>query len=331
MEQEIPLFLKENDPDLLIGVSKTLAALGIDNHNKDLLDILRKNGNPAVRAAMLEALGVLEKENIDDALNLGMRDPSQEVRETAVGLLGKLEIPEAQLPILVDAFFKTGSGGEQQRMLGVLGEMPLSKSEPILKNLIQKGKQNQLSPNVILDLIEAVEASKSEDLIAQLGQLKSGGHTVDAYQETLYGGRWWQGRSVFTNNPTAQCVRCHAVGGSGGKVGPPLDNIGKILTREQILESLIEPGARLAPGYGSVVITLKDGQKVTGILEEESKEALLIRTSDAEPMEIAASRIQKRENMPSAMPAMGLMISKRELRDLIEYLSSLKEDQQAMN
>jgi putative membrane-bound dehydrogenase-like protein len=331
MEHEIPIFLKEKDPDLLIGVSKTLAALGIDNHNKELLEIMRKNTVPSVRAAMLEALGVLEKEKINDALTLGMRDPSQEVRETAVGLLGKLEIPESQLPILVDAFFKTGSGGEQQRMLGVLGDMPLAKSEPILKKLIQKGKQNQLSPNVILDLIEAVEASKSVGLIAQLGQLKSGGHTVDAYQETLYGGRWWQGRSVFTNNPTAQCVRCHAVAGSGGKVGPPLDHIGSILTREQILESLIEPGARLAPGYGTVVLTLKDGQKVTGILEEETKDALLLRTSDAEPMEIAASRIQKRENMPSAMPAMGLMISKRELRDLIEYLSSLKKDQQAMN
>ena len=328
---KFPYSSRKRIPDLLIGVSKTLAALGINNHNKELLDILRKNADPSVRAAMLEALGVLETEKVNDALNLGMRDPSQEVRETAVGLLGKLEIPDSQLPILVDAFFKSGSGGEQQRMLGVLGDMPLAKSEPILKNLIQKGKQNQLSPNVILDLIEAVEASKSEDLIAQLGQLKSGGHTVDAYQETLYGGRWWQGSGVFTNNPTAQCVRCHAVAGSGGKVGPPLDNIGAILTREQILESLIEPGARLAPGYGTVVITLKDGQKVTGILEEETKDALLIRTSDAEPMEIAASRIQKRENMPSAMPAMGLMISKRELRDLIEYLSSLKQDQQAMN
>ena len=156
--------------------------------------------------------------------------------------------------------------------------------------------------------------------------MKSGGHTVDSYYETLYGGEWWPGRTVFNNNPTAQCVRCHAVDGAGGKVGPALDNIANLLTREQILESLIEPSARLAPGYGTITITLKDGQVVTGILEEESKEEIILRTSDAEPMEIAVSRIEKRENGLSAMPALGLLITKRELRNLIEYLSSLRKE-----
>jgi hypothetical protein len=41
-------------------------------------------------------------------------------------------------------------------------------------------------------------------------------------------------------------------------------------------------------------------------------------------MEIAVSRIKKRENMPSAMPPMGTLLSKRELRDLVEFLSNLK-------
>ena len=325
MEQAIPTFLQENDPDILMGISQTLASLGIGSYNAELLDILRKHDNPGVRAATLEALGTLKDSNMETALNIGMQDPSQQVRETAVGLLGELDISKEKLPAIVNSFFRSGSSGEQQRMLGVLGEMPIAKSGPVLSNLIQKAQRNQLSPNVILDLIEAVEASESASHIAQLSKLKSGGHTVDSYKETLYGGRWWQGRRVFSNNPTAQCVRCHSVGGAGGKVGPAMDNIGNLLTREQLLESLIEPGARLAPGYGSVVLTLKDGQKVTGILEEETKEALIIRTSDAEPMEVSASRIEKRENMPSAMPAMGKLISKRELRDLIEYLANLKD------
>lgn len=119
--------------------------------------------------------------------------------------------------------------------------------------------------------------------------------------------------------------RCHAVGGAGGTVGPPLENIGNILTREQILESLIEPSARLAPGYGSISLTLTDGQEVNGILEAENEHELILRTNQAEPLEVPISRISKRQNMPSAMPAMGKLITKRELRDLIEYLSSLKQ------
>jgi mono/diheme cytochrome c family protein len=74
-----------------------------------------------------------------------------------------------------------------------------------------------------------------------------------------------------------------------------------------------------------VTLTLKDGQVVTGLLKEEHPEYLLLGTSEAEPMEVPVSRIARRENSMSAMPAMGRMISRRELRDLIQYLSTLKE------
>ena len=324
IEEEIPGFLKDSDPEILIGITKTLSSLKIESHNTELFTIMKSHKSPEVRSAALEALGNLNYDAIEAAIQLGMRDKDQNVRAVAVGLIGNMEISKEKLPALIDPIFRNGSTREQQKMLSVLGALPLEKSESTLQKLIQQANNKRLDQGVILDLIEAVEATKSESLIADLDKLKSGGHTVDSYKETLFGGERWPGKSVFNNNPTAQCVRCHAVDGAGGIVGPALDNIANTLTREQILESLIEPSARLAPGYGTVTITLKDGQVVTGILEEETKEELILRTSDAEPMEIAISRIEKRVNGLSAMPAMGRLISKRELRDLIEYLSSLK-------
>jgi mono/diheme cytochrome c family protein len=41
-------------------------------------------------------------------------------------------------------------------------------------------------------------------------------------------------------------------------------------------------------------------------------------------IKIAISRIKSRENSPSGMPPMGSLLSKREIRDVVEYLSSLK-------
>ncbi len=325
LKQDIPLFLSDSNPEILIGVAKTLANLGLNDNNKDVFSVFSKSKSPAVRAAMLTALGQLQYEDIETAMKAGMGDKEQMVREAAVSLIAELDISKEDLPAVVNPIFRTGSVGEQQRILGVLADMPVEKSENVLENLIQRAGKNQLNDGVILDLIEATEATKSDKLIAQLALLKNGAESVDAYQETLYGGNWWGGRTVFNSNPTAQCVRCHAVGGAGGLVGPSLDNIGTILTREQLLESLIEPSARLAPGYGTVTVTLKDGQTSTGILIKETEHELILRTSDAEPLEIAHSRIQKRENSISAMPAMGKLIKKRELRDLIEYLSSLKK------
>lgn len=325
LQQEIPIFLSDNDPDILVGVAQTLANLGMNDNSDQVFSVFSKNRSPQVKAAMLTTLGKLRYKNIEKAMKAGMGDTEQEVREAAVGLIAELNISEDDLPAVVNPIFNTGTVREQQKILGVLAEMPANKSETVLQNLIRRADKNQLKEGVILDLIEAVEATESEELIAQLSVLKSGTASVDNYQETLHGGNWWGGNSVFNSNPTAQCVRCHAVGGAGGVVGPPLDNIGNLLTREEILESLIEPSARLAPGYGTVTVTLKDGQTATGVLEKETDHELILRTSDAEPLEIAHSRIQKRENSVSAMPAMGKLITKRELRDLIEYLASLKK------
>ena len=87
---------------------------------------------------------------------------------------------------------------------------------------------------------------------------------------------------------------------------------------------MVEPSARLSPGYGTVSLKLTDGQEVTGILAKENEHELVITTSDAEPLVVPVARIAKRENMPSSMPPMGSILSKREIRDLVEYLSSLR-------
>ena len=326
MEAVIPDFLKTGDPKILVSTAKVLAAIKLASFNDQLKKMMASNSSAEVRMASLQALGELNDENIKDVLARGMRDKDENVRAAAVGLLKKIEIPSEDLPGLVRPIFQKGSPREQQTMLGVLAEMPVEKSGHVLNSLIDQAANDKISPNAILDLMEAVESTKSENLIAELDKLKAAGYGVEAYKETLFGGNWWEGRRYFVNNSTGQCVRCHALKSQGGQVGPALDGIADKLTREQLLEALIDPTARLAPGYGNVTLTLIDGQTLTGLLEEETDEELILRTSDAEPLEIARSRITKRENMISSMPAMGKIMSKRELRNLIEFLASLKEE-----
>ncbi|CAM4257787.1 HEAT repeat domain-containing protein [Zobellia nedashkovskayae] len=325
IEKDIPSFIEDTDTDILIGISNTLANLGIDSHNDALFAVMKKHKSAKVRSEILKALGALNFDKIETAMQYGMKDGNKDVRTTAISLMPKMDISKENLPGIVTPIFKKGSVREQQQLLSVLGELPIEKSGELLGSLVKQASANQLKQSVILDLIEAVEATKDESLIAQLKPLKENENSVDAFKETLVGGNYRDGRNVFNKNPTAQCTRCHSVGSGGADVGPRLANIANILSREQILEALIEPNARLAPGYGSVVLTLKDGSKVSGILEAETDEEITLKTGEAEPLDIHISRIEKRENMPSAMPPMGRMISKRELRNLIEYLASLKE------
>jgi quinoprotein glucose dehydrogenase len=204
--------------------------------------------------------------------------------------------------------------------------MKADKTKVIYSDLIEKLKNKQLSPSLYLELNESIEKSGSTDLKTQLTNLKPSDNVSEEFASSLFGGNIEEGKQIFNYNSVAQCVRCHTAGNAtnGGAVGPSLKRIATILTREQILEALVNPSARLSPGYGSVSLKLSDGQEVFGTLAKETANELTITTSDAEPLVIPIARIAKRENMPSSMPAMGSLLSKREIRDVVEYLSNLK-------
>jgi len=251
----------------LTSTAKILGEIKLSSFNTELRNLMNTNKSYEVRSSALQALGNLNYEGMEEVMAQGMKDKSTEVRVAAVDMLSNIEISAEDLPDIIRPIFQKGSHREQQTMLGVLAEMPIAKSESVLNALIDQAANNKISPNVILDLMEAIETTESEMLIAQLDKLKGLGYGVDAYKETLVGGNMRAGYRYFLHNLTGQCVRCHAFEGQGGQVGPALDGIADRLTREQLLESLIEPTARLAPGYGNVTLTLKDGQVVTGLLD----------------------------------------------------------------
>ena len=149
--------------------------------------------------------------------------------------------------------------------------------------------------------------------------------TSSASCKLARGGNVERGQQVFAENPAAGCPRCHAVYGQGSDVGPDLTRIAATLSREQLVQSLLEPNARIAPGFGTVGVTLRKGERVAGTLRDETDTHLVI-MEGTPPVErrIAKSEITGRSNPVSAMPPFGLMLKPREIRDLVEFLSTLK-------
>ena len=64
-----------------------------------------------------------------------------------------------------------------------------------------------------------------------------------------------RGQELFFTSPTAACAACHTVGGKGGDVGPILDGIAVRSDKAYIIESLMEPNAKLAKGFESLTIS----------------------------------------------------------------------------
>ncbi len=320
----IPTFLKESNPKTVIAVAGLLANLNMTNSNEQLAKLYAETTSSEVKMALLSALNALKYAKLETIIKSGMEDVDENVRTVALGLLNDATVSKASLSAIVQTIFSKGTIREQQQLLVVLGKLDTDKTLPILENLVAQMRNHKLSPNLNLELKEAVEASGSASLKAELAAMKPDNSLMESYAEALYGGNQDDGNSIFLYNSTAQCIRCHAINKEGGIVGPDLTHIGSTLSREQLLQAMILPSERISPGYGNVSLTLKDGQQVFGILTKETDSALTLTTSEAEPLIVPLARIAKRENLPSSMPVMDEILSKREIRNLVEFLSNLK-------
>ena len=186
----------------------------------------------------------------------------------------------------------------------------------------------QVPAQVQLDLLAAAAKHPSQAIVKKLAQYetsRSHGDHLAPWSETLHGGNAEKGRKIFFENSEVSCLRCHKVQGTGGEVGPDLTGIGGKQKREYLLEAIVEPDKQIAKGYETVVLTLNDGKVKSGILKSEDKKEVRLMTPEGEILVVPVEEIDTRARGPSAMPAdLVKHLSRRDLRDLVEFLSSLK-------
>lgn len=64
-----------------------------------------------------------------------------------------------------------------------------------------------------------------------------------------------RGEAIFRTHPVAACMNCHMLGGKGSAVGPALDGIASRKDEAYLLQSLLEPNAKLAETYTATPIS----------------------------------------------------------------------------
>jgi quinoprotein glucose dehydrogenase len=194
---------------------------------------------------------------------------------------------------------------------------------------IERWKSGTLAPELELDLREAVAKTSLSNALPTRKTETGTNDTLATFRVCLVGGDAQRGRQLFREHPTIQCLRCHQVGNEGGTVGPKLDGIGRRQNREYLLESIVWPNQKIAPSFETVALTLKDGALVSGTVKSETANRLSIETLSEEGTPslrtIPIADIARRDRGPSAMPeGLATALTPRELRDLIEYLATLR-------
>ena len=87
----------------------------------------------------------------------------------------------------------------------------------------------------------------------------------------------------------------------------------------------MNPNAKIADGFQSVVLALKDGTVVAGVLRKETPEEITVITADTKTVVVPTKEIEERAKGISAMPGdLAQKLSKQEIRDIVEYLTTLQ-------
>ena len=142
--------------------------------------------------------------------------------------------------------------------------------------------------------------------------------------EAAKSGNTERGREVY-HRKAMLCTTCHVINNEGGKLGPDLSTVGSYMTPESLLESLINPSSAIKQGYETAMVTTKDNQVMTGLVQRKTGTALLLRDPTGNVVSIANSNIAKTDTSPVSLMPPGLTISLRrdEMIDLMRYLTSL--------
>jgi quinoprotein glucose dehydrogenase len=280
-----------------------------------------------VRVAAIRALAALKDKHLAEIAHVAVKDKDPKVRSEGLQALASAE-PAAAVKVIA-GIVDTGTPIERQGAVLALSHLHDPEASRVIAGLVDKLIAGQLAPEIQVDVLEAAKSLNTPELTTKLAAYDSAMAKADEiakYRVALIGGDIERGRKIFREKAETQCLRCHKNEIGDSVVGPELTHIGAKKDREYLLESIILPNKHIAEGFETVILTLKDGTIVAGRLAGQDANALKIETLDAtgkpQTATVPLADVKQRDGAPSPMPPMGELMSRGELRDVVEYLAT---------
>lgn len=331
----INALLTGKEPVVALAALDAAVKLRLTNAAPTLVALMRStNASVALRKQIPSALAALGAEELGEVTKLALAEDAPAIRASALPYLNQLGGDEAALmlgDIVGRAIVAPGSGSDlrlAQAAILALGKFPSGIADGTMRFTTELMADGKLPATLELEVLEAA-ANRSDPIVqshlARITAERAKDSALGDWRSVLEGGDAERGKAIFFEKVEVQCSRCHAVKGQGGPVGPKLDGIGKARSREYLLEAIVFPNRAIATGHENVILTLKDGAVHFGVVNGEDDRELRIESPEDGPLRIAKADIVTRQRGLSAMPeGLEQALSRREVRDLVEYLAGLK-------
>ncbi|MBA62907.1 MAG: heme-binding domain-containing protein [Planctomycetaceae bacterium] len=157
------------------------------------------------------------------------------------------------------------------------------------------------------------------DLIANLKT------DISAYRANDFKGNPKKGAPLFSRQ---NCVACHTTANGQIPKGPHLVDIGKRYKKQELIESILNPNAKIAQGFNTYAFITVEGKVITGFITSESATEVNLRQTNGLPIILKKDEIEVRRKSEGSMMPKGLVdnLTPELLADLIAYLQTLKSN-----
>ncbi|GDY17469.1 glucose dehydrogenase [Verrucomicrobiota bacterium] len=148
------------------------------------------------------------------------------------------------------------------------------------------------------------------------------------FELLIVGGDPKRGRLIANEHLAANCTACHRFeSDEGSEVGPALKAVGAQKSPAELAESLVNPSAKIVPGFGFETLMLKNGETLAGVVTAEPgilSKTYTLRLPDGTKRTIPAGELSSRTPPVSIMPPMLGILTPAEIRDVVAYLATLR-------
>ncbi len=317
--------LDKNDPEYdRLRCEALWAEQGQHAVDEKLLSEVLAAKTPNARAAAIH-LVVDERDYLPAALDLlqaGVRDENPRVRLEAVRGLSFFQTPSA-----VDAALAVLNSPTDPWIEYTL-EHTLAALEPQWHDAYQSGKLAAGNERA-QEFIAAYLQRRAPGIAAQ-GELKkllntenSGDVRAKAYAKLeAMRGDTKNGRAVFGR----ACASCHKLGDTGYTFGPDQSDVGKRLSRHEIVESIIEPSKKVDPKYVTTTIVTNEGKSLVGFITAKTKDSITLLMAEGKQETITNGDIDETlaTNQSSMPENLASTLSPAEFLDIVEFLGTCK-------
>ena len=323
----MPALLGDASDAIRLAAAQMAGTLRVTAVQDALAQYVSAAGSGSSRAAALRALDAMDSPRLPAAVKLALADKDKTLLEAARKLAAKAS-PEDAVRVNAGMLGK-GSIREQQEALATIAAQRIPEADAVLSAQLDLLLAGKLPSALHLDLLEAAALRTDANVKHKLATSESARKTDDPlakWRECMDGGDAKAGREIFAEKAEAACMRCHKVKGEGGDVGPDLAAPAAKRDRAHLLQSIVDPNAVITAGYENVLLTLADGAMIAGLLSaEDATDVTIASVADGKKQKVKKAQIKERMKVPSAMPpGLGEVLGKRALRDVIEYLATLK-------